>query len=356
MSRPDPKEVFGRRLEQARKMRGLSLRALADAAGGRVSYNALHRYERGEMMPGDEVLIAVADALDKPLDFFFQPFSVELSGVQFRKKMKLPAKLEDSIKEQALDFFERYIEIEQVLGLPNKFKSPLEGISVTEPAQAESAAEKVRDAWKLGRGPLPNVFEMLDSNGIKSMAVDAPASFDGFSGWADGHPIVVVGKWLDRDLPRKRFTTLHEIAHILIHPDDVTERKEREKCCHRFAGAMLMPRKAFETEWGGFRRRISLEELKDLKRRWGMSIAAMMLRANELGLLDPPLYQRFLIAYKAKGWHRGEPGAYPGVEVSHRFEQLVLRAASENLITMSKAAALLNQPQADLRNLLSDFA
>jgi Zn-dependent peptidase ImmA (M78 family) len=308
------------------------------------------------MMPGDKVLIAVADVLNKPLDFFFQPFSVELSGVQFRKKMRLPAKLEDSIKEQALDFFERYIEIEQVLGLPNKFKSPLAGISVTEPAQAESAAEKVRDAWKLGRDSLPNVFEMLDSNGIKSLAVDAPDSFDGFSGWADGHPIVVVGNWLDRDLPRKRFTTLHEIAHILIHPNDVIERKEREKCCHRFAGAMLMPRKAFETAWGGYRRHISLKELKDLKRRWGMSIAAIMRRASDLDLLDPQLYQRFLVTSRSKGWHRKEPGDYLGVEVSHRFEQLVLRAAGENLITMSKAAALLNQPQAELRGLLSDFA
>lgn len=356
MSRPDPKEVFGRRLEQARRMRGLSLRALADATEGKVSYNALHRYEHGEMMPGDEVLIAVANILDKPLDFFFQPFSVELSGVQFRKKTRLPSKLEDSFKEQALDFFERYIEIEQILGLPNKFRSPLVGIRVPEPSAAEAAAEKVRDAWKLGRDPLPNVFEMLDANGIKSLVVDAPDSFDGFSGWADSHPIVVVGSWLDQDLPRKRFTTLHEVAHILIHPNDLAERKDREKCCHRFAGAMLMPMKAFETEWGGYRHRISLEELKDLKRRWGMSIAAIMLRANDLGLLDPSLYQRFLIAYRSKGWHRGEPGVYPGVEVSHRFEQLVLRAAGENLITMSKAAALLNQSQIEVRNLLSDFA
>ncbi len=30
------------------------------------------------MMPGDNVLIPVADALDKPLDFFFRPFSSKM--------------------------------------------------------------------------------------------------------------------------------------------------------------------------------------------------------------------------------------------------------------------------------------
>ncbi len=356
MSKEDLRETFGRRLEQARLMQGLSLRELAEATGGKVSYNALHRYERGDMMPGDDVLISIADVLDKPLDFFFRPFTVELQGVEFRKKAKLSPKLEESIRQQALDFFERYLEIEQILGLPGEFESPLGDLEVASPEQAEDAAEMLREKWRLGNDPLPNVLQMLETNGIKTLTVNAPESFDGFSGWADHHPVIVIAAWLNGDLPRKRFTTMHEVAHLLVRPTCSLSR-DQERSCNRFAGAVLMPQAPFESEWGGYRRRITLEELIDLKRRWGVSIAAMVHRAYDLGFIEETLYHRFFKAYNTAGWRRlGEPGDYNGTETSSRFEQLVLRAAAENAISESKAAGLLDEPLAEFKNKLRDFS
>ena len=354
MERPDPKAIFARRLIQARKMRGLSLRDLARETGHKVSYNALHRYEQGVMMPGDEVLIPVADALAQPLDFFFRPFQVKLDRIEFRKKARLGEKALEAIREQAGDYFERYLEIEQILGLSGTFVDPLGDLRIQGPEDAEIAAERVRCAWNLGAGPLANVLETLESYGIKVFEVEAPEGFDGFSGWADGSPIVVLAHGLDGDIPRKRFTALHEMDHVLIHPHSDGVEGDREKICHRFAGAMLMPREVFAAEWGGFRHRVSIEELKALKRRYGISIAAIMRRALDLGLIDPSLYRRFCIAQKSEGWHRQEPGAYPGVEVSSRFGQLVLRPMAEEMISVSKGAALLGVTIEDLRARLDD--
>jgi len=356
MTRPEPKEIFARRLTQARRMKGISLRDLAKATGDRITYNALHRYEQGVMMPGDDVLILVADALDKPLDFFFRPFSIKLERLQFRKKARLGEKSLETIREQASDYFERYLEVEQILGISSAFEDPLGDLRLGKPEDAELAAERVRANWKLGADPLPNVLETLEAHGVKVFEVEAPDSFDGFSGWADDRPVVVLAKWLDRDIPRKRFTVLHEIAHVLIHPHSDVPEADREKVCHRFAGAMLIPKEVFEADWGGRRRRVSLEELKDLKRRYGISIAAIMRRALDLGLIDPALYRRFCIIQKTKDWHHREPGEYPGIEVSSRFEQLVLRALTEEIISMSKGAALLGAPIEGLRARLSDFA
>ena len=56
--------MFGDRLQLARKKAGLSLRGLSDAMGGQVTPQALGKYERGEMMPGSTVLIALTKALD----------------------------------------------------------------------------------------------------------------------------------------------------------------------------------------------------------------------------------------------------------------------------------------------------
>ena len=356
MKKQEAKEIFARRLTQARRMKGISLRELAKATGDRISYNALHRYEQGVMMPGDDVLIPVADALDKPLDFFFRPFTIKLERLQFRKKARLGKKSLEAINEQASDYFERYLEVEQNLGMSGAFEDPLGDLRLRRPEDAELAAERVRAKWNLGADPLPNVLETLEAHSVKVFEVEASESFDGFSGWADDRPVVVLAKWLDRDVPRKRFTALHEIAHVLIHPHSDVQEADREKVCHRFAGAMLMPMEVFETDWGGRRRRISLEELKDLKRRYGISIAAIMHRALDLGMIDPALYRRFCIIQKTKGWHHQEPGEYPGVEVSSRFEQLVLRAMSEEIISISKGAALLGVPIKELRERLSDFA
>jgi Zn-dependent peptidase ImmA (M78 family) len=117
-----------------------------------------------------------------------------------------------------------------------------------------------------------------------------------------------------------------------------------------------MPRKAFERDWGGYRHRITLEELTDIKRRWGVSIAAIVHRAYDLGLIDEMMYHRFFRAYNTAGWRHSEPGDYQGTEASSRFEQLVLRAVAETVISMSKGAALLNEPLADFGGRLTDFS
>jgi len=340
MKKQDPKQIFGQRLAQARKMRGMSLRALAEATESKISYNALHRYELGQMMPSDEVLIAVADALDQSLDFFFRPATVKLQEIKFRKTSGLGAKSEDAIRERALDFFERYLEIENILGLSAGFKDPLGQMQLATEEDTETAAEKIRKEWKLGEGALQSVVEILESKGVKVFEVEAPERFNGFSGWTDGHPVIVLAKWLNN---RSRADLSH---------------KDMEHYCYRFAGAMLSPRKVFETDWGGFRHRISLEELIDLKRRYGLSIAAIMYRANDLGLVDKGLYDHFQIIRKKRGWHQPghEPGDYAGNEISTRFEQLVLRAASEEIITRSKGAALLNEPVMSFSRKLGDFA
>lgn len=349
------KETFGQRLAQARRMRGMSLRAVAEAIGGKVSYNALHRYESGEMMPSDEVLISVADALEKPLDFFFRPFTVELRELRFRKTTGLGAKSEEAIKAQATDFFERYCEIEQILAIHSNFMDPLGEDTYSSFEEAELAAVKVRETWKLGQDPLPNVTETLEANGFKISEVEAPESFKGFAGWADNHPVVVLATWLNKDIPLKRFTMLHEAAHLLAASHAKLDGKPLESFCDRFASAMLIPAEVFESDFGGFRHRISLEELIDLKRRYGISIAAIIHRAKDLNLITDSTYKQFWITRNKKGWRYNEPGRYDGNEQSSRFEQLVLRATAEEEISFDKGATLLNLPLIKFQQTLSEF-
>lgn len=79
-------DIFSRRLRQARLMRGISLEKLAQSLAAPVSKQAINKYEKGQMKPDSSVLIALANALDMKIDYFFRPFTVEVDKVEFRKK------------------------------------------------------------------------------------------------------------------------------------------------------------------------------------------------------------------------------------------------------------------------------
>ena len=79
----DVHSTFGERLQLARKMAGLSYQGLADKLQGLVTKQALHKYEQDTMMPDSEKLIALANALDVTVNFFFRqdPVKVELEHI-----------------------------------------------------------------------------------------------------------------------------------------------------------------------------------------------------------------------------------------------------------------------------------
>ncbi|MBS0659974.1 MAG: ImmA/IrrE family metallo-endopeptidase [Verrucomicrobia bacterium] len=343
----DPRHIFGHRLAQARRMRGLSLRGLADLVQPSLSHNALHKYEQGAMLPDSGVLLSLCRALGQKPDFFLRPPTVALGEVEFRKRRSLGVRQIESLREHANDFFERYVEIETLLGLPHAFSNPLAGFEIHEEGDVEQAANRLRDAWKLGRGPLPSVVALLEEQGLLIYETAASASCDGFAGHAGERPVIV----LRRDVPldRKRLTALHELGHLLlVFHDGLFAAKDCERLCSRFASAVLMPQEEFEQAFGGHRTRLSKEELVAIKERYGISCQAVMARAHQLGLVSASTYRGFCIRWNTWGFRATEPGAYQGDESARRFEALVYRAFAEEAISASKAANLLGRPLAEL--------
>jgi Zn-dependent peptidase ImmA (M78 family) len=354
----EPKAILAQRLRQARTMRGLSLRALSEALGGEVSHNALAKYEAEEMMPGSELLGRFADVLGQPPDYFFRPFTLELKQIRFRKRARLTGKPAEAICEQAREYFERYHEIEQVLGEPRNFEGKLKISVVKTPEDAERAAGELRTQWKLGCDALPNIVELLEIKGIKVYEIDADsADFDGFSAETDAGPVIVLSDKLNDNVLRKRMTTVHELAHVVLPLPSKLSEKDEEAIVKRFAGAFLLPKDAFVAEFGKIRKGISQEELIELKVNFGASIWAIMMRARQLDLINEAVFLRF--CKHASKWRSAkcEPGdgRYKGNETHSRFRQLVLRAIAEEQITMTRGASLLHQPLTGLREELREL-
>ena len=108
--------VFAQRLINARRIRGISQRELCARLEGRISSNAIAKYETAKMIPSSQNLIAIAEALDFGIDYFFRPFtiSIDFNSFEFRKRSSLSIKKETAIKERIALLIERYCEISTV--------------------------------------------------------------------------------------------------------------------------------------------------------------------------------------------------------------------------------------------------
>lgn len=342
--------MFGTRLHRARKAAGLSLRALSEQVG--VSHTAIRKYEEGAAMPSSPILLALARALKVRSEYFFRPIVVPLEQVAYRKHAALPARRLAAITHDLMEQLERRLELEALFPASptRRFDKP-DGLParIAAPEEIETVAEQVRHAWSLGLNPVPDLVDTLEAHGVRVLLIDVEEEdrFDGLAALArhQGHdlPVVVVARHWPGD--RQRFTLAHELGHLMLQ-GRLAPGMDEEMACNRFAGAFLFPRASVWQALGRHRNALELKELALLKSAFGLSMAGILHRAEDLGIISAACRDRQVRFFRDKGWHRTEPGdAYPR-EQAHRLEQLVFHALAEGYVGESKAAELLGMPLA----------
>lgn len=331
-------------------MNGFSLQELADALGGHLSRQALHRYEKGEVIPDAEKINMLGKALKVSPDYFFRTTKVELGEIEYRKLSKMPQKEVAVINETTKEYLSRYLELEEIIGLPNSFENHLAGFGlVTTYEQVNNAANVLREKWSLGTGPIFNIVELLEDKNIKVVKLDVAEDFDGLQTWVNGNiPVVAYNKRKADKPDRVRFTLLHELGHLLLNFGKITD-KQKETLCNQFAGAMLLPERTIKAELGDHRNKLSTLELGNIKKKYGISMQAIVMRAKACGIINEHYTKQFFFLIRQQNWKVDEPVEYQGVEESNRFEQLLFRALIEEQISMSKAASLSNKPLAEFK-------
>lgn len=349
--------MFGERLKLARKRSGLSLRALSHAIDGQVSAQALGKYERGEMMPSSDVLIALSRALGVTAEFLLSEQVERLEAVEFRKKSATSAKERYRVEAEVIEQLERYLSVEKILELPSHdWQAPFDPVRLAAVEEAEDLAERLRKVWDLGDDPIPNMTELLEENGLKVLVLDLPVNVSGLTclvGRGGNHPplpvIVVNG---NHTLERRRLTLAHELGHRLI---DDGSPADHEKAVTRFSGAFLMPRGHLVRMIGDHRRGLGHDELMTLKRLYRVSAAALLVRLRDIGVIDQATLT-YAFQSIARDWRKNEPSpleprtssAGERQELPRRFERLCYRALAERLIGSAKAVELLQRPLADI--------
>ena len=111
--------MIGQRLRISRLAAGLLLRDLEAKIDNRVTAQAISKYERNESMPSSGVLIALADALDVTVDYLMGDGDLVLEAAKFRKKRLTSRREEARVEARVLHLLERYLTVEELLGLPS---------------------------------------------------------------------------------------------------------------------------------------------------------------------------------------------------------------------------------------------
>ena len=339
----DYKEIFGRRLKSARLMRRLTMDELSQRTNGEVSKPNISKYEAGKMMPSSKVHIALAQALGMDFEYFFRPITVQITRpADYRKKAKLSKGDENAINEEVKDKAERYLEIEDTLGIGMMFGYDLSDIVVSSRQDVKRVVARIREDWHLGLGPISNIIDLLESHGLRVIEIEAPDAFDGMCIFVgDKKPVLVLNKHYT--VERKRFNTLHEFGHSVMRMGDNLSQKEKESLCHYFAGEMLLSSEVLHQVFGTRINKVFLNEVGRLQTQFGISIDAIFHRLKDEGIMSDVFYREFCIkknmSTKLKDW--AKTSTYLGEETSYRFSRMVYRALAENLISEDKANEIL---------------
>lgn len=333
------------RLRRARVLKGLSLDELAQAVGD-ITKQALSKFERGEGIPNSTRLLQFSKALGVRPEYFFRAEAVDLAPLEFRKLARMPKYRQHQVEEQMREHLERYIALERCFDAIDVRIPPAAAQSsrVTSLEEAELAARQLRDDWGIGRDAIANLTQLLEERGIKVALIRGPDDFDGACAATSDGAHVLVALNTSRPGERVRFTAAHELGHwVMALPEDMPEA-DKERCCHRFAGAFLYPGEQVLLDFGGHQRsRVHPGELLNAKRRYGVSMHVALRRLKDLGLLNEAGYKAVHIQFSQAGWRSAEPEPLLP-EQPRRFESLVFWGLAEGLFSPSRAAEFLQRP------------
>ncbi len=313
----------GDRLKTARIYRSMTLAELGKSLD--LSKQTLSLYENNKGNPDFSTVIKLSKTLHFPINYFFQEKNINItSGTTYFRSLSSTSKKSRSAEITKVEFIGalyealyNYIEF-PVLNLPkiniNSQNLPDEEI--------ENVAIKLREFWTLGYNPINDLQYTLEENGlivtgmnVGDQKIDAYSQVVNIDGIENYIIVLSVG---NKGKARINFDLAHELGHILLHPwtEDIEtlsndEFKDRERQANKFASSLLLPKETFSKDCSRYP--TELEYYIRLKKKWGVSIQAMLYRACDLDIISNNQFQYLMRQISSKGWRKKEPGDTPYV-------------------------------------------
>ncbi|PEI03427.1 DNA-binding protein [Pantoea agglomerans] len=332
------------RLVQVLTARRLSQTQLATMVG--VSPATISKWRSGQQAPESEALERLASVVNVTSEWFTRPMLLGMSKPLFRSNasahVAARAMLETRIQwaNELVTKLTEFVDLPQ-LKLPSRNFTNIDEIS---DADIEDAANECRALWNLGSKEIPDLALAAESNGIILVREETGiAQIEGLSAWSEvlGVPFVLLSSDKGNAF-RSRFDLAHEIGHLILHryvgSELEAERyKLKESQAHKFAGALLLPAETFAEE---VRIPVTLDSLLLTKQRYGISVAASIMRLYALDIISEEEKQNLYKRRSARWGTKSEPGDdYREPEKPRLLKRTIELLASSGIISVEGLAA-----------------
>lgn len=291
-------------LETARLLRQKTQREVVEAIG--ISQAFLSKAEHGLQELPVDIMDKLYDYYDLPETFFLRSEGVSpLGHLYYRKKLTITNKVIDSFVAKVKIFKVIIDDLMSAVELP---KYTLGNYVPNENLSAKEIARKIRYELKVYNGAVPNLSTLLENNGIIIIRFDfGTDKIDGLTTITDSdRKVMFINNQMPND--RIRFSMAHELGHLVMHlgnPPCSSDDAERQ--ADEFASEFLMP----EEEIRPMLLNVNIQTLGMLKRKWRVSMHALVRRAKDLETITYQQYRNLQMYFSKKGYTKSEPIPLP---------------------------------------------
>lgn len=310
----------GDRLKFARTYRGMSAQELAEKI--EVSRQSINQFENYSIdsdknsKPSIENIENIAQELKFPVEFFFQKEkeNIKIENTYFRALLSSKKKEKQSQINKAVlitviyDILQEYLEFPDI-NIPVVQKENLSDQDIS------NAARELRDLWNIENKPIKDIIFLMENNGLVVTALPTNTEeIDAFTQYIkieNKEYMCVVLENEKKSACRRQFSAAHELGHIILHANKInmneierSEFREIERQANLFASELLLPEEEFKND---LIMPTSLKSYEILKRKWHVSILAMMMRACNLNIITQNQFQYLMKQYTIKNYRKHEP-------------------------------------------------
>ncbi|HCE43640.1 MAG TPA: hypothetical protein DET40_08835 [Lentisphaeria bacterium] len=352
-------KLIGERVRDARDSKKINQANMAELLGLN-DHQIISNIERGERKVSSDELINLMRILDKPLEYFTDPFLITQEKV-FSWRVNSEAILPAEYEEKAKKLIAAYREFSRMIG--HRISALSQKMQITKQStyeEVEDIAEFLVEEWKLSDIPYDNLRKVLEENlHIPVLYVDAPKNISGASCKLDNLNCILINR--NEPVGRQSFNLAHELFHLLtwdVYPPkridqaQIEPKPKEEKLADKFASVLLMPKKSISNYFN------SLDPEEDLLKRlekvanhFHVSVSAAYWRLFILNLVqrvDDKYYKKEIEC------HSVDTDIKPPL-YSESFVKILHDVIHKGMASIRKVTSLLECSQNDLESLFKSY-
>jgi Zn-dependent peptidase ImmA (M78 family)/transcriptional regulator with XRE-family HTH domain len=281
---------LGRRIADARTEAGMTQAGLAASIG--MERTALVRVESGERKVSATELVAIGEALGRPVDWFFTDSP---ATVVSRRRDPAVGGFSRTL-DRALELTARDVAFLEDRGLLSSAARPAHRAPESF-EDAEDFAHSVRVEAGHPDGPLLDIQSVVESLGLLGFSITlGPDAGDAAYVEVGNLGVAVINGTTDPG--RRRFSLAHELGHHLTgdayEPSPRLGTSDAERMFNAFAAYLLMPRSSVLSIWDEFSAQSQRVAATAVAVRFNVSWTAACNQLRNLGLIDSRERERLL--------------------------------------------------------------